>query len=126
MRFLLPFLDQYPPKWCRLVARKNRGRDMMSTRDLARVSGLPRSTVDKVSKQDSWKSVGAATIQRFSLACGVNFMDGNNLKHNREFFRKRRWVHLTRADQQQQAMFWRLFDDLSGRVLSGSAAAPTP
>lgn len=113
MRFLLPSLDQYPPKWCRLVARKNRGRDMMSTRDLARVSGLPRSTVDKITKLDSWKSVEAETIQRFSLACGVNLMDGNNLKRNREFFLKRRWVHLTRADQQQQAMFWRLLKELS-------------
>ena len=116
MRYLLPFLDRYPPKWCRLVARKNRGRDMMSTRDLARVSGLPRSTVDKITKLDSWRSVGAETIHRFSLACGVNFLDGTNLKRNREFFLKRRWVHLTRADQQQQQMFWKLLSDLSGRA----------
>jgi hypothetical protein len=90
---------------CRLVARKNHGCLPMTTRDIAKISGLSRSAVAKLSKLTTWKTVGTGTMQQFSLACGVSLL---RLSRQREFWERRGLVYLTKATPAQR----RLFDQL--------------
>ena len=104
-RLLLAQIDQCAPWVCRLVARKSRGRVMMTNSDIAFVSRLSRSTVSKLAKLDSWRTVKAETIQAFSLACGVNLMA---LKRTKEFLRRRKLVLWKRCTPAQRRMLDRL------------------
>ncbi len=97
----------------------------MSTRDLARVSGLSKSTVSKISQLGSWRTVSCAQMQQFSLACGINFLDSNSLKSNRHFWRHNRLIYLKNAEKSQRDMFDRMIQGLSGRALSGPASNRT-
>ncbi len=120
-RYILPFVDRFPPMLCRLLARKNRGKSPMSTREIARVSGLPKSTVDKIGRFKSWRDVPCGVMMQFSLACGINFLDGRCLSRQRASWLNERAIYLSNASPAQKKMFDRILNDLSGRANSGSA-----
>lgn len=122
--YLLPFLDEFPPALCRLLARRARGRVLMSTREIAHVSGLSPSTVDSISRLTTWRTVGLERVHRFSLACGVNLMDRNNRKRHREFWTRRRAKYLALASKSQKQMAVQLMDLLRGRAERGRVARP--
>jgi hypothetical protein len=90
MKTPLEVFDEFPPTLCRYLARKNNGRVKMSHSDIARVSGLERSTVAKLSKRTTWSGLTIDTIQRFSLACGVNLL---STARQKDFFKRRKKVH---------------------------------
>ena len=75
-RYVLKVLDRFPPKLCRLIARRGRGSGSraMSNAEIAEVSGLDRSTITKLSRLNSWATVKVSTMQCFSLACGVSLL----------------------------------------------------
>ena len=104
-RLLLEQIDRCAPWVCRLVARKSRGRVMMTNSDLACIARLSRSTISKLAKLDSWRSVNGETIQAFSLACGVNLMA---LKRTKEFLRRRKLVLWKQCTPAQRRMLDRL------------------
>lgn len=74
----------------------------MSTRDIAAVSGLSSSAVDKISKLTTWVTVGVGTMQKFSLACGVNLMATSRQK---EFLRRRALVYMENSTPAQKKMY---------------------
>lgn len=115
MTYLLPHVNQFPPALCRLLARRSRGRVLMSTREIARVSGLTRSTVDKVSKLRNWNAVDLETIHRFTMACGVNLMCARNLSRHKDLWRRRRAKYLHTGNQAQR----RMVSALLGLLTSG-------
>lgn len=69
---LLERLDRCPPVFCRLVARKNRGRSAMTRREIAAKSGLSLRTVDYFSGRISWRGIGPESVDAFANACGVD------------------------------------------------------
>lgn len=98
---LLEKLNKFPPILCRAVARKNRGREPMSLRDIADQSGLALSTVCELSQRRTWTNATLETIQKFSAACGVDLLHPRRhlyfIKHrkktiwsgkNRPYYRK--------------------------------------
>jgi len=74
----------------------------MSTRDIAAVSGLAPSTVDKLSKLMSWRTVGMGTAQAFTIACGVNLLATSR---QREFFRRRGLFYMKHCTPAQRKMY---------------------
>lgn len=99
---LLEKLDQFPPTWCRLVARKKNGCRGMTTREIAEASGLPKSTVSDISKRTSWSGLQIETIEKFSTGCGVDLLRCHSQKR---FLKTRKMVHLTRGDANQRRMY---------------------
>lgn len=71
---LLERLDKFPPRLCRLFARKgpNRLRRLKTNADIARDGGLARSTVDKLGHLESWKTVTLETFAKFVKGTGVD------------------------------------------------------
>lgn len=65
-------INLVPPQRCRLCARKENGSKLMTNDDIAKASGLARSTVAKLSKLKSWNSVKAETIEAFTRGCGID------------------------------------------------------
>lgn len=103
---LLQKLDKFPPFVCRIVALKNNGRAAMSTRDIARASGLSPASISYISQMTSWAHITLETMDRFTQACGVNHL---NLTKQLAYLRRSPMSHLRRADKTQRAMFLRLF-----------------
>lgn len=100
---------------CRLLARKGRGRRIMTTDEITSISGLGRSNVDKISKLLSWRSVKVEVVMRFSMACGVNLFA---LKQHKDFWRRRKLDYLNHLTSAQKRMVRRL-DELLGSRKSG-------
>lgn len=71
---LLEKINQMPPSRCRLLARKNHGRRLMSVSDLMSASGLSRKTVIRLSRLNRWDRVPLATAERFARACNVDLL----------------------------------------------------
>ena len=94
MRTILTELHALPPCACRLLARKRRGRQAMSSRDIAYVSGLDRATVDRLSRKQDWLGVEVDTAVRFSLACGVNHL---SRRRHMEILKKGNLTHVRLA-----------------------------
>lgn len=74
-------LDLFPPFICRAKSRCPRGREM-SMSDIARASGLHRSTVITLSSRTSWDSIPWGTVNRFSQAGGIDMLalNGNTIR----------------------------------------------
>lgn len=123
MRYLLPYLNEFPPTLCRLLARRNRGRSkgcrFLSTREISFISGLPRSTVHELARQTDWADVPVATIHRFSMACGVNLLSGASRKRQRDFFKRRGLAYLKHAPKSQQPLIRDLLKLLASAQIAG-------
>ena len=105
MRLILQQANKCPPWLCRIVARKCRGRRLMTNSDLAIVARMSRSTVSNISKKLNWNTVNGEAIQAFSLACGVNLM---SLKRTKEFIKRRKaeiWKRCTPAQRRMVDRF---------------------
>lgn len=91
-------LDKFPPCVVRLLARKCNGRQALSSAEIAKAGGLPKSTVIWLSKQISWDKIHVGTIKRFFKGCRVDF---EHMAHHREFLSKRLWVHINSPRQKK-------------------------
>jgi DNA-binding Xre family transcriptional regulator len=102
---------------CRFLARKKHGLAPMTNEDIARASGLARSTVAKLTTMDRWDNVTLKTIIAYSAACGVNICSP---WRSLRFWRRRKLAYLGRGTPNQRRMFARLLRDLHGnRRLAG-------
>lgn len=96
---LLKLVDRFPPNFCRLLARKNRGQTPMSHRDIAWHSGLSVSYISTLSAKTTWKGIPVDVIDRFSRACGVDIL---NPRTTMEYLRRRKRTHLRQLNAQQR------------------------
>jgi hypothetical protein len=100
---LLKKADRLPPCICRLIARKDNGRNGMTHADIAKVSGLSLSTVKDYSFRTTWANRPVGSADAFAEACGVDLMD---VERHTEFLRRRQWVHVFKAKSpKQRAMY---------------------
>lgn len=123
--YILRWINQFPPILCRVLARKSRGTLPLSTREIARVSRLSPAEVNKLSRRLSWENVECGTMQRFSLACGINFRSTKNLKAHRRYWRMSKMVHLRSGTVAQREMLADLIKLICSRAKSGQTASPT-
>lgn len=107
--FLLQRLNRFPPNLCRLLARKQRGRLLMTNTDIATVAGMSRALVSKIAAMSSWENVTLSAAQRFSLACGVNLL--SPCKQVR-FWRRRSLHYQKNATSAQRRMMDRIVRNL--------------
>lgn len=77
----------------------------MSNSELAQVSGLSRSMINKLGHMRDWNHVTAGTIQRFSMACGVNLLQPSITI---AFFRRSRLAYMKRCSPAQKLLYDRL------------------
>lgn len=99
-------LDRIPPCVCRLVARSHNGRHMLGCREIAELSGISKSFIAELSLRTTWAKVDAATIDRFTKACGVDLLCPwktiTTLQRSKQLW-------LTRARAEQKAMLQKIF-----------------
>ena len=115
-------LDECPPMICRFYARKRNGRVPMSNADIAFISGLARCTVSQIGSLRSWRSVPVETVHRFTMACGVNIV---NQEQVRKFIRHSRWSHIKHATSpQQKKMLLRILEKLASGPHRALVASP--
>lgn len=87
------------------MATKNHGKEPASHRDLAKRSGLSKSTITELSKAESWSDVKVGVVEAFSKACGVNLMTpGREQKR----FRKQKRSFLKKGSKPQRRMYLEL------------------
>lgn len=103
---LLGKIDKFPPFVCRLLARTKHGYRGLSHSDIARMSGLARSTVAELSFKTTWAGVRVDVIDRFAGACNVDFF---HTKHQVQALLHRQKVYIYRAPYPQRAMYGKLF-----------------
>lgn len=96
---LLETANFFPPFVCRLAARKKNGWQPMSVRDIAKIANLTPSYVSVLSKKTSWNGVSIDIVQRFSEACGVDFMNPNPTV---TFFRESKMIYMNQATVSQK------------------------
>lgn len=96
---LLDKLDIFSPARCRLFAAK------LSTREIAKRSSLPRSTVHEVSKLSSWAGVTVDVMLKFSLGCGVHLLA---CKRQKQQMKRRSLKFLRKMSQPRLRMVDRL------------------
>lgn len=98
-------LNQFPPGLCRFIARKSHGRFPMSHTDVAKVSGLSRALVIKLSNMATWGNTGLLTIEKFTSACGVDPLRPAAAK---KYLRRRKLAFIENATPAQRRMFGKL------------------
>lgn len=77
----------------------------MSLSDIAKRSGLSKSTVSNISARDKFDGIPIDTVSAYSMACGVNHL---KLERQLDFIRRRPMAHLKRGTRSQQKTFLRL------------------
>jgi hypothetical protein len=82
----------------------------MSYSDIADVSGLDRSTVIRISGRSTWRGMKVDTVQRFSLACGINLTAGK--RDHMKLMRTGMRLMLRMANPKQRAMLKRILGEL--------------
>ena len=102
-------IEGVPPILCRLLARSGGGRyadRILTDEEIASRAGLRISEVKSLSWKTSWEDVPHGLVRRFSLACGVDFTDINNLKkHKRMIMREARsFWHIRKSPDRQRYM----------------------
>lgn len=102
---ILEIANRVPPLLCRLFARKKNGQAPMSHADLAKASGLSRSTVSRISYAKEWDDIPMETADRFSRACGVDLTRPAPVI---KWFRRAGMMHVKTGDAQQRKFFKRL------------------
>lgn len=103
---LLEYVDQIPPCICRLVARKNHGRNALTHRDLAKLCGISKSYVADLSMRSTWRGVPIEIIQVFGEACGVDFARPNRVRYYLRTYKK---IHVLNSGGNGKKMFQRMF-----------------
>lgn len=103
---LTEFANKFPPALCRLIA--SRGKKMISVREIARRSGIPKSTVQKIAF-GTWHGVPVDTIDAYMKACGINPFA---CKRTLENLRRRTWLRLTRNTPKNKAFFAKLWENV--------------
>ena len=89
---LIEKLDRMPPFLCRLMARRN-GRSP-SNKELSAESGIPLTTLRRISEKKSWEYLPVGLAQKFSTACGVDLL---RQTRSLEYFKRRKFAHIKKS-----------------------------
>ena len=91
---------------CRVMARKNNGRQVLSHRDIAIASGISRSYVAKISTRNTWSGIRVDFIERFANACGVDVLKPSKVK---QYWSVSKAYHIKHASKPHRMMFAKIF-----------------
>lgn len=108
---ILEKIDAIPPCVCRVLARNKSGKRGLSTRDIANISGLSKTSVAQLSLKMTWKGQRVETIDAFAAACGVDLFSPWKV---RKYLRTARKVHITRCHGMRKKLFQKLFKQAAG------------
>ena len=100
-------LNAIPPFVCRLLARKNHGRDGLSHAEIAKLSNLSKSTVAELSLKTEWDGVPVDVAVAFALACGVNHLA---CRAQRDYFKRRIKTYVYNGDANRRRFYDRLLE----------------
>lgn len=73
---LIEWLDRFPPRYCRLVARTGTSNGQLrplTPEEFAAKSGLTVRMVHILSPRTTWKGVDVDIVERFRAAAGITF-----------------------------------------------------
>lgn len=87
------------------MARQKHGWIGLSHSDIAKLTGIPRSTVADISVRDTWAGLAIDVIDKFSRACGVNLLAPAK---RLDQWKRGKLVYLRRADKNQSKFYKRL------------------
>lgn len=107
MDTVLDKLNRIPPFVCRLLARKNRGREGMSHLEIAKLSKLSKSTVAELSLKTDWNGVPVDVAVSFAVACGINHLA---CRAQRDFFKRRIKSYVYNGDGNRRRFYDRLLE----------------
>lgn len=82
---------------------------MLTVREIAARSGLPRSTVCELSKLTTWKSVTVGNAFLFASACGVDLL---HPRRQIEYVKHRMKLSIRKASPIQRKMIQSRFQSL--------------
>jgi len=112
---LIEFVNQFPPALCLLMA--SRGSRPLSARDMEKRSGIPKSTINKLTL-NGWGSADVGTIDTFMSACGVNLFDAKRLNEKRK---RKTWQRLAIAPARDRIYFLKLVNRAKETGLASKA-----
>lgn len=115
-------INRYSPKLCRFLARKDKGQRPMTNDDIAKASGLSRSTVAKLSQMDTWDNVTVATMEEFSRACGINLLAPSR-RRDKRLISEGRLSLIKNSSPSQRMMFQRILSGFGGNRQNNSEAS---
>lgn len=80
----LECLDQIPPAYCRLIARKKGGGypQIMTIAEIAKAAGLSWQKTAAIARRKSFAKVAVEDADKFRRGCGITLQ---NEKHHMEF-----------------------------------------
>lgn len=107
MARLLDKINRLPPFVCRLMARKQDGWKPLTIDDIAKASGIPRSTVHELSSRNSWNGVAVDIADRFAAACGVDLLTPGEYIF---WLRTHGMVHIKKCSPIQRKCFAKLLE----------------
>lgn len=90
-------LDRYPPIICRMVAVVN-GK-LLEDEVIAERSGLGLSYVRFLGSCSSWDTIPVGCMQKFCLACGVDFSDRDTMRRLNRYLKNPRFVAARRSNK---------------------------
>ena len=89
-----------------MVARKKNGRQSMSVRDLAEVTGVSRTTISELSMKKTWKGVKVELVEAFANACGVDLFKPADTYY---YLKNSKQTHLKNMPASRRRMFAKMF-----------------
>lgn len=95
-------IDLFRPIVCRLLARTQLRRNMvvyMTDAQIQRRSGLPMSTIKRLSWELSWGSASVDELLAFTSACGVDLDNPASVKKHTRYLRQGDWNHILRSPE---------------------------
>lgn len=118
---ILKLVNRFPPILCRLCARKNRGYALLSNREIAARSGIPRTTVSTLSKKKNWNGVPIDVVDAFALACGVDLL---RARRQREYIRRSKMASVKYGRGLQRQYVTALLFSLREPIQSKQSSSP--
>lgn len=112
-------LNSFPPRLCRLVARKGLRTESkpMTVDDLVERTGFCRDFVIRIGGMMNWDSLKLSEIKKFSEACGVDFSRLNSQRRfiKRYFLRGKNHHYLKNSSPAQRKMIAGILKSLKQR-----------
>lgn len=78
---------RFPPILVRLLARQKYG-PPLSLEEIAARSGLPIGTVMALSMSTTWEGFDVFTLHSFTVACGLDFTNREQMNRAEDYLRK--------------------------------------
>lgn len=100
-------LEKFPPCMLRMFALTGWGRfrRLKTRKEIAQDGGIGQATVAKLTRMTSWKRLTIGTIEGYIKGCGVDPLDGKQMKECKRLYsrldRKQQFLANSTADQRK-------------------------